>query len=295
MVMPVTFPKPSRGFHWTQLAAGPALVCEALTPFAAHFFTTRGWQLGARTPGAPGGTDSTGSVAGWNEIASAARVDAAHLGRLRQVHGADVATYRKGASVAGAAPQADIVLTDDPSMAVAIQTADCVPILIADRRTRAVAAAHAGWRGLAARVPAIAIERMVRDAGSDVNDLVVAVGPAIGACCYEVGADVRARFAEEDYSSPQLARWFRSAPSLLIGNPPMPSLATARRPDHWFFDGWSCVREQLESAGVPGDQIFIAELCTASHEASFCSYRRDGTAAGRLAAVIRRQNLEVRS
>ena len=74
---------------------------------------------------------------------------------------------------------------------------------------------------------------------------------------------------------------------LIVNNPPMRMLPPARRPNHWFFDGWSCVREQLESAGVPGDQIFNADLCTASHEAVFCSYRRDGAIAGRMAGVIR--------
>ena len=278
--MMVTLPKPSGGFRWTQLAAGPALVCEALEPFAAHFFTTRGWRLGERTESAAGG---------WKEIAEAAGVDTSRLGRLQQVHGAACVTYKKDSPVGeGNPPQADIVVTDDLSIAIAIQTADCVPILIADRRTNAVAAAHAGWRGLVARVPGTAVERMDRDIGSRPEDLVVAVGPAIGACCYEVGEDVRARFAEAGFSSTEVARWFRAVPSLLDGNPPMPALAQAR-PDHWFFDGWSCAREQLESAGVRSDQIFVAELCTASHEA-FCSYRRDGAVAGRLAAAIRRRN-----
>ena len=283
MEMPVTFPKPSRGFRWVQLAARPALVCDALTPFAAHFFTTRGWRLGERTESA---------VDGWKEIAAAAGVDASRLGRLQQVHGADCVTYKKGTTAGeGAPPQADIVLSDDPAIAVAIQTADCLPILIVDRRTKAVSAAHAGWRGLVARVPAVATERMVRDVGSDVNDLLVAVGPAIGACCYEVGEEVREQFERAGFTPTQIDRWLSLQPlALSPENPPMRALTSTRRPDHWFFDGWSCVREQLEAAGVRRDQIFIAELCTASHEASFCSYRRDGAVAGRLAAVIRRRN-----
>src|SRR5471032_1907709 len=108
MVMPVTFPKPSRGFHWAQLAAGPALVCDALTPFAAHFFTTRGWQLGAQAPAGADSAGGLGSIAGWTEVASAARVELAHLGRLRQIHGAEVVTYKRSASVpGGVSPQAD--------------------------------------------------------------------------------------------------------------------------------------------------------------------------------------------
>jgi hypothetical protein len=183
-------------------------------------------------------------------------------------------------------PRADIALTDDSAVAVVVQTADCLPILIVDRRSSVVAAAHAGWRGLAARVPQAAVERMTVDFGRRREDLLVAVGPAIGACCYEVGVDVRERFERDGFSPAGVARWFQPTPLKLPANPPMRSLPAERRAAHWFFDAWSCVREQIESAGVPRDQIFCADLCTASHETAFCSYRRDGTVAGRMAAVI---------
>jgi polyphenol oxidase len=277
--MMVTLPQPNGGFRWVQLAGTPALVCEALEPFAGHFFTTRSWRLGERT---------TEPVDGWADVAAAAAVGAERFGRLHQVHGADSTTYKKDeAGPGGAMPRADIVLTDDPSIAVAVQTADCLALLMADRRTGAVAAAHAGWRGLAARVPVVAVTRMSSDVGSRAGDLVVAVGPAIGACCYEVGEDVRARFRDAGFTSRQIERWFPAEPQTSGRNPPMRSLPAVRRPGHWFFDGWSCAREQLESAGVPPGQIFFAGLCTASHDAAFCSYRRDGTGAGRMAGVIR--------
>src|SRR6266850_5436961 len=258
--MMVTLPKPNGGFRWAQpfdYAQGKlALVCDALEPFARHFFTTREWRLGDR---------AIESTDGWKDVALAAKVGVERLGRLQQVHGADSVTYKKGGSVpGGTTPRADIALTDDPEVAVAVQTADCLPILIADRRTHAVGAAHAGWRGLAARVPLVAINRIHRDLGSRVDDLVVAIGPAIGACCYEVGEDVRARFAHAGFTPAQIDRWFRAEPATLVNNPPMRTLPPARRPNHWFFDGWSCVREQLESAGVPGNQIFNADLCTGS-------------------------------
>ena len=262
-----------------QLPAGPALICEALEPFARHFFTTRHWRLGDRTPE---------STDGWLEIARTMEVGVMHLGRLHQVHGAEVVTYKKGERVPeGARPRADIALTDDPEVALAVQTADCLPILIADRRTRAVAAAHAGWRGLAARVPDVAVNGLLSDFGGRAADLVVAIGPAIGACCYEVGEEVRARFSEAGFASEQLDDWFRTKPLPCGPNEPMRTVPTTRRPNHWFFDGWSCARDQLESAGVAPGQIFIAGLCTASHEAVLCSYRRDGAVAGRLAGVIR--------
>jgi len=281
----VTLPKPNGGFRWAQPSdaaqSSLTLACDALEPLASHFFTTRSWKLGQQT---------LDSANGWIDVAVAANVGVEHFGRLQQVPGAVAVTYKKGGRIpAGAMPEADIALTDDPSVAVAIQTADCLPVLIADRRTGAVAAAHAGWRGLAARVPAAVVARLAADLGSAAADLVVAIGPAIGACCYEVGDDVRASFTRSGFSAAQLDRWFRVEPLTLAANPPMPALATPRRPDHWFFDGWSCAREQLESAGVRGDQIFSADLCTASHPRVFCSYRRDGNTAGRMAAVIRRK------
>jgi YfiH family protein len=277
--MIVTSTQPSGGFRWVQLGTLPALVCLAVQPFADHFFTTREWRLGEPRPD---------TADGWIQVAAHARVRLERLGRLQQVHGTDVVTYRRHQQVpGGATPKGDIVLTDDPSVAVAVQTADCVPVLVVDRRTQTVAAAHAGWRGLAARVPVVAIERMVSDFGCRREDLLVAIGPSIGACCYEVGEDVRARFSRERFSPSQITLWFRSEPAILATNPPMPRLSHKRRPDHWFFDGWTCAREQLVSAGVPPDQIFGADLCTASHESAFCSYRRDGAGAGRIAAVIR--------
>ncbi len=255
------------------------LVCRALEPYAPHFFTTRSWRLGDRTPR---------SESGWLDVAAAAQVGVEHFGRLQQVHGADAVTYKKGGEAPGGRmPNADIVLTDDPAVALAVQTADCLPMLIADPRTGAVAAAHAGWRGLVARVPAVTVERMAADFGSRPADLRVAIGPAIGACCYEVGEDVRGRFEQAMFEAEEVDRWFAVEPQVLASNPPMRTLAGGRRPHHWFFDGWACARRQLETAGVPRDQIFSADLCTASHDEAFCSYRRDGTVAGRMAAVIR--------
>jgi YfiH family protein len=283
--MMFTLPKPSGAFRWVQLPPfdsaqdRPALVCDALTPFAAHFFTTRGWRLGA-----PAATE-----AGWVEVAEAAGVEPARLGRLRQVHGAAAVVLRSGAGPTerdeGELDEADIILTNDAERAITIRVADCLPILFVDRATRAVAAAHAGWRGLASRVPLVTIERLAAEFGSRPADVLVAIGPSIGACCYEVGEDVRARFA--GFGATQVDRWFGVHPSVSAGNPPVATLSSTRRTGHWFFDGWRCAYDQLKSAGVPSDQIFVAELCTASHGGAFCSYRRDGAgAAGRMVGVI---------
>jgi polyphenol oxidase len=178
------------------------------------------------------------------------------------------------------------VIAGEQAFAAAVQAADCVPLLVADRRTGAVAAAHAGWRGLALRVPETTIEALLREFGSRPADLIAAAGPSIGACCYQVGTDVREQFERAGFSPTAIERWFSSSPAPTIRNPSTAPMRHARDAEHWFFDGWAAVREQLEAGGVPPEQIFVAELCTASHPERFCSYRREGSGTGRLAAVI---------
>jgi copper oxidase (laccase) domain-containing protein len=251
----------------------------------------------------------------------------------------------------------DILITDDPLLAIAIQAADCVPLIIVDGRTGVIAAAHAGWRGMAVRVPEAAVDALAREYGSRPCDLFAALGPSIGACCYEVGADVREAFIAARTAGDLLRAWFHDEPLSSPLNPPFmrrsgtktppqdpgsafaeasadgrtqggtwsvtsqpveagshssdhsrrdrfhpnataasetpifhpnaaAASATAARPLRWFFDGWACVRQQLEAAGVPGGQIFSAGLCTASHPEVFCSYRREGRPAGRMAGVV---------
>jgi YfiH family protein len=271
IILPAVHPS----FEWRHLPEGPALVCHALEPIAPHLFTTNQWSLGSRQP-----ADDERS---WREVADAMQSQATRLVRLHQVHG--------NAAVV-AAPErelhdADIIVTRDATLVVAVQAADCVPMLLADRRTGAVGAAHAGWRGMAARVPAAAIDAMAREFGTRPHDLIIALGPSIGVCCYEVGADVREAFRAAGFSGADLTRWFAASAPAMPRNPPMAHLGVTGRPGHWFFDGWSSVRDQLIAAGADPARILAAELCTASHPAVCCSYRRDGSAAGRMAAAIR--------
>jgi len=245
-----------------QATGGPALVCGPLRHLAAHLFTTREWALGS----------GVGSDDEWAHVAAALGVDLAHLVRLRQVHGAEVVVRRAGdPPPSGPRAGADIVVSNDPLVAVAIQTADCVPLLMADSKSGAVAAAHAGWRGLAAGVPTAAVAALEREFNARPSDLVAAVGPAISAPSYEVGTEVAERFAAAGFDASQLARWF----------------SDGERESRWQFDGWQSATDQLAAAGVPSDQIHLAGLCTTAYPALFCSYRRDGKGAGRMAAAIR--------
>jgi YfiH family protein len=252
-------------FEWRQTAYGRALVCGALEPYAPHLFTTREWPLGTATEKERGGA--------WGSVALALGAPASRLARAHQVHGAAVVIRRVGDPPipANTLPQADILMSDDPSIVLAVQTADCVPLLMVDRRTGAVAVAHAGWRGLAARVPAVTIEAMAQTFATRAEDVIVAAGPSICADRYEVDGTVRRGFEAGGFSVGQLERWF----------------LPGRQGDRWQFDGWASARDQLQAAGIPALQIYVAELCTAGDPALLCSYRRDGAAAGRIAAAIR--------
>jgi polyphenol oxidase len=272
MILPV----PPDGFEWTTSTARPVLVCRRFETAAAHLFSTRSWPLGSRSllPDADN----------WTSVADALGVERGRLLRVHQVHGANVVVQRAGGPIIGSA-EADIIVSNDPSAALAVQTADCVPLLIADARTGSVAAAHAGWRGVALAVPSVTVDALAREFDSDPADLVAVIGPSIGSCCYEVGADVRGRFEAAGFSEDELKRWFVTERRESAANPSLPGIGS--RSDHWFLDMWEATRDQLIAAGVSIDRIHTAALCTASHRDAFCSYRRDGTRAGRLAAAIR--------
>jgi YfiH family protein len=184
---------------------------------------------------------------------------------------------------------ADIIVTSDPTRAITVRAADCVPMLIVDPLTGAIGAAHAGWRGLAASAPAAAVRAMVDELGSDPTRLFAAIGPSIRACCYEVGDEVRRQFANAGFRASQLERWFSATARPSARNPSLPTLQQEPRAGHWYFDSTDAARDQLAAAGIPTARIFSSELCTASHPEWLCSYRRDGATAGRMAAIIKSQ------
>jgi polyphenol oxidase len=253
----MSLPKPSGGFEWVQAPWGVALRCRPLAATAPHYFSTR--------QDAPEQT-----------LADALGVGLDALVRLRQVHRADVfvatktdpdpvsqAGGKKG-SRSNFRPEADIAVTDDPSIALSVRMADCVPVLLGDRRTGAVAAIHAGWRGTAAGAVMVAVESLKSTYATNPADVVAAVGPSIGPCCYEVGPDLASHFS----SHVEASTWF-----------------TPDAKPH--LDLWRASRDQLARAGVLPQHIHVAELCTFDHPALFHSYRRDAKHAGRLVAAIR--------
>jgi polyphenol oxidase len=269
-------------FEWTRFPWGQALRCRALAGLADHCFTTRVPEL-TRGPAAPGD--------GWHQVALAMGVAPRTIVRLRQVHGTGVVVVRRGAVTPPDGPDwgtADIALCDDPGAALCAQVADCVPVLLADRPTGAVAAVHAGWRGTAAGTAAVAVESLVSVFGVDPRRLVAAIGPSIGPCCYRVGADVRDVFEASGRWGNLLDAWFRARPAVEArrGIPGTDPAAAEGRPS-MFLDTWTANADQLERTGIPAAQIHVAGLCTSCHRDIFHSYRVDGNRAGRMIGIIR--------
>ena len=170
----------------------------------------------------------------------------AQLATVKQIHSS---TCVAGEGRSGILSEGDALIENTPGSVVAVKTADCIPILLADERLRAVAAIHAGWRGTAARIAERAIALMSERFGTRPADLHAAIGPGIGACCYEVGPEVREQFGGQG----------RGPLDLPLEN--------------------AC---QLQQSGVTRDRIYTSNLCTKCLAGEFHSFRRDGDAAGRM-------------
>ena len=175
-------------------------------------------------------------------------------GWLQQVHGSRVLELP-----AGAGAEADAVWTRQPGVVCAVLTADCLPVLLCERDGACVAAAHAGWRGLAGGV----LEATVSAMGQPGEQLCAWLGPAIGAAAFEVGPEVRAAFLAIDSAAAQAFR---------------PGLG-----DRWYADLYLLARQRLAAVGVTA--VSGGDLCTWSDAARFYSYRRDGVT-GRMASLV---------
>ena len=187
----------------------------------------------------------------------------------------------------GEPSRADASMTNRSGLLLAIQTADCVPILLVDPKKRAVAAVHAGWRGTLQRILTKTVGRMHMQFGSEAGDLLAAIGPSIGACCYEVGTEVASAFAAKFANA---ADWFDE---LRTGDEPNPlQWLNMMPPGHQpppkkvLLDLRKANRAQLLESGVRAENIFVSDLCTFCRKDLLFSYRKEGAQSGRLMAVI---------
>lgn len=214
----------------------------------------------------------------WTAVAASLGVAADRLLLVKQVHGIHVAVARVpstglragGEPVPWPRPQADIIVSDDPDVAIGVRVADCAPVLIHDPVRHAVGAAHAGWRGTASGAAAEAVRAMQSTFGSRPEDLVAAIGPCLGACCGEVGPEVVEAFRAGGTDRAAVAAWF-----------------TPGTGDRSFLDLERANRDQLVGAGLRPESVFASGLCTKTHRARLHSYRGDREAAGRLVGAIR--------
>ena len=211
---------------------------------------------------------------------------------LRQVH-SDVPHLLEASNVTSVRepPAGDALLTREPGFLLAVQTADCIPILLADTRTQAVAAIHSGWRGTLSRIAEKTLGRMRMEFGTRPEEVIAALGPGIGACCYEVGYEVANAFAAK---SPDARDWFKGQfDSIAAADhdpnwlPWLTMAAPGHAPDppRVHLDLIAANRALLAAAGVAPENISASGVCTACRTDLFFSYRRERTT-GRLMAAI---------
>ncbi|MBW4546233.1 MAG: peptidoglycan editing factor PgeF [Symplocastrum torsivum CPER-KK1] len=244
---------------WEEL---PYLTCSLLKGWEHGFFTS------AFSPRSPA------------EIVDALQPQA-QVYRVRQVHGNTVLTSSEIESAARASqerkeepekPPADGILTEQPQQAVWVCSADCTPVLIADEKTGQVAAIHAGWRGTASRIVPNAIARLL-NSGSRLQDIRIAMGPAIAGEVYQVSETVAAEVGASIVSKDKA-----ETPEAILDvlqQLPNPPILDDPQPGRVRLDVRRVNALQLEQLGVSSEQVAIAPYCTYQEPEHFFSYRRD--------------------
>ena len=217
------------------------------TPWERHAWLVHGFS-----------TRSAGDFLEWpadSEVMAAFGAEGFGGAMLRQVHSCDAvcATRPWGQD----RPSADAVLTGRPGVLVGVRTADCLPVLLVDPRTRAVAAVHAGWRGTVAGVLQRAFERMVSEFGSRPADVGAVIGPGIAGCCFEVGEEVACRFDNRFVD--------RARP----------------RP---YVDLPSVLESQMRVNGI--NRIAVARECTSCNLGRYFSHRAEKGQTGRMLSAV---------
>src|SRR5579875_2650148 len=309
----------TRNFNLISSNALEWIECGALAgmPWLVHAFGTR--RGGGLAPG-PRGKDPARN---WNNGTAASAAKSRHFfkalgaeqfalaaihqthsaliyrvsqssarGRLRYQPAGDVPSGEEGSPHP---PAGDALITDQPGILLSVRTADCVPVLLVDRERRAIAAVHAGWRGALARIIQKAAGEMHRMFHSRPESLMAAIGPSIRGCCYEVGPEVADAFigafpAGEEFllrlpATPEETRMAQRYQTLFaLQSPPGHQSEQALAKVHLNLA--AAVSYQLEQAGVPSRQIYVADYCTACRTDLFYSYRKEGALAGRMITVI---------
>ena len=183
-----------------------------------------------------------------------------HLILPRQVHGTEIAEVTEQ-NLDSRFDGVDALMTSMPHTCIGVSTADCVPILIYDTHARAIAAAHAGWRGTVARIGSKTVAAMLQRYSMSAADLKVVIGPSIGPDAFEVGDEVYEAFCEAGFEMDKIA---------------------FKRNGKWHIDLWQANALDLQQAGIARENIEIAGICTYQQHEDFFSARRLGIKSGRI-------------
>ncbi len=286
----------SLNLGWTR-QDDPANVAENRRRFMA--------EVAGKAEQVAGGTTQAGTTSRSRPVVPCSLSPAPYLVTLRQFHSGMIRVVeaedraqpaRLQTGDGRAVLRGDGMMTDVPGVLLGIQTADCVPILVADVRGRAVAAFHAGWRGTLARIVERGIGTMRLHYGSRPQDLVAVVGPSIGPCCYAVGEEVRHEFESQFAYARELFSEVHDSNPVRKKYPML--FLTARAPGHSnigpqiHLDLWEANRRQLLDAGVPARRITVIGECTAcagvgtAAGRKYFSHRAESGFTGRMMAVV---------
>jgi len=261
----------SAGFYWRECEGVLALVCHALEQegFTSAFST----RLGGISPMPDGALNLAGFVddAPENIFENRRRFLKLFNGEWTlatswQTHGAETRVVSSEREARSDEERCDAQITSTPGILLGAKTADCVPVLLGDRRTGACAAIHGGWRGTSLSIVPRALERMQREFGTQVADVRAAIGPSARVCCYEVGSEVIEIFRER----------FKDGGELFVST----------RGGHARIDLQRANFNQLVQAGVSPERIHIAALCTMDRNELFFSYRREKFQRGRVGRLL---------
>jgi YfiH family protein len=199
----------------------------------------------------------------WDKLASAFNIPMENFLVLNQVHGDNVFVIKPHGDyfTSREALNYDAIVTNRTDLAICIKTADCVPVFVVDRIQKVIAAVHAGWRGSALGISAKVIRLMQNQYGSEPRDLLAAIGPSIGPCCYEVDAPTAVAFRRQN-----------NAEDFLF---------PGKRKDRWMLDLVEANRRQILDCGIPAANIEASGLCTVCCRDDFFSHRGSGGSTGR--------------
>jgi YfiH family protein len=229
-------------------------------PGVVHAFSTRRAEHSSFTLG-PSPSENPAVQLNRARFLAAAGMPGWPLLKLKQIH-SGIVRNMQDTLAANDPVEGDAAVTALKGAVLAIQTADCVPILLADRKGRAIGAIHAGWRGAASDIAHKTVRVLVEEYGLLASDIVAVIGPHNAACCYEVGSDVVDAIGD---------------PAVFVSRPGKSKL---------HLDLAAVNRKQLLKAGIPAEQIQVSTLCTSCRADLFYSYRREGSSTGRLLSII---------